>query len=575
MNRKSHILQFLFLLPFFAFAANDAYLVEAKVQSDLENAISRIISKEQFLIQVNADIQIKSERRLVEGETLQAQTQSEIKKENEVAPPLPGFVPEFKEEVVVKENPSVQSRQVYRTVETSELNTLKIYVKFDNTLPQKVVAQAKTLIQDYLRGSYPNKSYVSFAQIAMLKPEKPVGKTDTEKALEKLQLSVEKMKEKTPPSLMEQVWLYMRWVGAALLGAIAMMLLIQRENQNNGKQDTSMQNLLPFLTARNASENSTHQIGGPRRSSSSRPRLERGPSVREQLLDKFLARSESFKNYYSLLNVELRNEISFGLAGPAFDSLLDGLAIPRAPQSPEIPEIELKLSRHEKNFDEFVRTQDWKSSQFFGFLQFLTDEQLGAIVSLQSHQVVATMLRFMLPQQSAKVLKPLSDSEKTQVLSYSSKLNQVPYAELLEIERQVRQLANQLPKNIFGSQKDEADFWGKILNVTDDQESLLKMLERDKPELYPTLKKFRFTLEDAATLPNAMLEKVLSSMDNEELCLALATCSPNVSEVILDAVPAKRRDYLVNQLEGYRDADSEKTNAAKIVLTKKIREAIS
>jgi len=136
-----------------SFALSDVYLVEGKVQSDLENALSRIIPREEFLVQVNAEIQVRSERKLVEGETIV--TQMERVEESPVRP-MPGFVPDIREEQP-KDKPT-QSRQVYRTVDTSELAALKVYVKFDDALKPVTVTQAKNAVQEYLRGSYASKA---------------------------------------------------------------------------------------------------------------------------------------------------------------------------------------------------------------------------------------------------------------------------------------------------------------------------------------------------------------------------------------------------------------------------------
>ncbi len=560
-----HFGYILFLFPLIASAMNDAYLVESKVQGDLENALSRLIPKEEFLVQVNAEVQVKSERKLVEGETIISQVERE---EETTVPPMPGFVPEIKEERS-KDKPT-QSRQVYRTVDSSELAALRVYVKFDDALKPATITQAKNAVQEYLRGSYSNKAFVSYSELPMLKPERKPAKSEAEVLMEKMQVELEKLKEKTPPTLMEQVWQYVKWIGAAVLGAIAMMLLIQRESQKNGNADTSLRNLLPFMHPHEVAKSQSFQ-----KSQSKESTEESAAELRQRLLAKFLSRSEAFKNYHDVLNTDLRMELYAGLQGPAFDSLLDGVRVTRPLKLIEPPDLDQKLQRHEKNFDEYVRAQDWKSGQFFGFMHYLTDEQINAIAQQQTPRTVCVLLRFMRPEQSAKILKTLTDKQKSEVLAYSSKLNQIPFSELVEIEQQVRKISNQLPKNIFGASKDEADFWGNILSEADDQDSILRIIEREKPDLYPSLKKYRFALEDAASLPDSILEKVLVNVDNDELCLALSTCSKDVADVLLDALSPKRREHLLDQLQGYKESDKEKTNAAKIILTKKIREAIA
>jgi flagellar motor switch protein FliG len=107
------------------------------------------------------------------------------------------------------------------------------------------------------------------------------------------------------------------------------------------------------------------------------------------------------------------------------------------------------------------------------------------------------------------------------------------------------------------------------------QDELLDVLERTQPDISMDLKKFKFSLEDVATLPDGILGRVLGAIDNESLGMALAGCSEDVAEVILDAVSEKRKAMLAGQLPLYRGAPKEKLHAAKQDLTRRIREVLA
>src|SRR4051812_14635109 len=150
--------------------AETPYNVEGKVQADLEALLSRLISPEQFLVQVSADVVVHSERRLVEGELITTPP-------TEVPPPptpaMPGFSPSFETKPAVRA--AQQSRQVYRSVETPVLVAVRASVSFDRSLALETVNYAKHMVQNYLTENSPRSGRARFLSLPMLKPKKEIA----------------------------------------------------------------------------------------------------------------------------------------------------------------------------------------------------------------------------------------------------------------------------------------------------------------------------------------------------------------------------------------------------------------
>jgi flagellar motor switch protein FliG len=185
------------------------------------------------------------------------------------------------------------------------------------------------------------------------------------------------------------------------------------------------------------------------------------------------------------------------------------------------------------------------------------------------------MLKYMRPHQSAMVLDTLPSSKRVEVIAQLATVSELPLSKMYSIEREVRLAAQRVPQHTPGATREEADFWGEVLAESSDQESLLGDLERTNPEIFPKLAKYKFKLEDAATLPENLLQRVLGNVENDELGMALATCAQDVIEVILESVSARRRDMLLNQIDNYRTMPREQVTAARLKLTKKFREAMA
>ena len=197
------------------------------------------------------------------------------------------------------------------------------------------------------------------------------------------------------------------------------------------------------------------------------------------------------------------------------------------------------------------------------------------LVSTQTPAAACLLLRMMRPNQSAAALDAMTPERRRQVLSHVETLQRLPFAELQALEKQIRACAYLVPDRALGSEKETIDFWGNVISESTSQDSILEEIEEKAPELGTQLTKFKFKLEQAASLPDSLLQKVLSKVDNEELCLALGTCAQEIREVFLEALTPARRQALVNLFPSYRGAPREKAIPARQKLTKRIREALA
>lgn len=566
---RALILSTLFAVPIFG--GQEAFMVEGHVQSDLDAALSRMIPSDQYLIQVTGEVQTRMERKIVEGETM---TQG-MNLQNEVAPPpvMPGFVTEPQDSKEAATNP-FQNRQTFRMVETPTLTALKVRATFDDGLPSSTVTRAKSLIAAYLKSNYPTVSYVAFSSMPMIK----------QKSLERDLAALLNLKKDDP----ESFWGQMRWVIAAFLALVFLMMVFGRANapRRSGAGAGGNRGLAPTLNFSGLS--GLADLFGPSRPDV--PEKQRSSRIsaravedlsqqffkRKRMIDKFLARSEAFRLYFEQCSNDDREEIYAAMKGPAFDSMLDGMGFRRPLESTMDSEtLEERMLLHEKNFEEFVAAKEWQEKQFFGFLGQLSDEQLVALCKREDARNVCVMLRFLKPAQSAAILDHLSSLKRTEVISYTHEVSELPFADLITYEKSLRTAAQRLPFATFGNSKEDPEFWGSVLNESQHQEELFNDIEKTNPGLSPLLKKFKFKLEDAASLPDNLLNKVLGNIDNEELCLALSTCTDDVVEVFLDAVSPARKNMIAKHMETYRDIPKERGVAARSMLTRKFREVLA
>jgi len=543
-----------------------------------------MIPSDQILVQVSTDVGLRQERQIVEGETIT--TSSE--KTKEPVKTMPGFLPEVREE----EKQPQRSRQVYRMVDRPFLKLVRASVTFDDELDVSLIARAKILVQNYLRTAYPNQAIVTFSALQMLKSKKELkSELPPEEEKKKKELAEKASEEaKKPEQKALSPWEeYGPYGLAALLVLMFWMYLSQSRARGIAEAQAraerrSNSNQVPNpgmfgMDGRGGFMNPLQYLKGFGGSASTDGETKITPAdrdLRKILLHRFLSRSQAFRRYYQQMGVEKQEELYACLKGPAYDNLLTGLAIkPPAGDLHAPPEKNELLEQHEKDFDEFVQAKDWQDRQFFGFVHDMSDEQLLSLVNHQRPLAVCLMLRFMTPHQSALILDSLPSKKRREILEQANQMNGVSFAEIMGVEREIRENVQRMPAHMFGSNKEDILYWGSVLTEAENQDGILKDIEHTNPGIYPSLKKYKFKLEDAASLPNTLLAKILAESDNDEVCLALATCPHELIEVFLDAVSPKRKEVIEYGLASSRSASGQEKAEARLKLTKRFREVMA
>ncbi len=562
-------------------AAADPFMTEAKVQLDVDGMLARLFSKNQYYVQVNTEIATRSERRVVEGETFQG---SSTQDDSAQVTMMPGFIPE--PGIKAKETITPQQRQIYRIIEVPELKWVRVHVNFHDKLRLESVAQAKLMVQSYLHGNYPDHSVLTFGQMPMIDGDKDKDKEEEAKASEAKKAHERELAElKNPrpaePTFEEKLWGYAKWASMALLTVIVLMLLVKKSGpqivsmpqQAGPRQPIPLKSLLATAEKLAAAKNAP--AAATAAGASTEKQGDIANVLRKRMLSTVFTRSEAFKMYFQKLADEQKVEFCSLFKGPAFTSYLEGIG-EKAPaeEKSDIEDPVASMTAFEKDFEEYSEAKNWQDGQFFGFLRRLTNEQLMTLVNHESPLAVCIMLRFMKPNQSAYVLDAISPEKRLDVLAQVPQLNTVSFSDILMIEKEVRTAMQKVPSHFFGSKKEDIDFWGTVLTEMENQDGVLQDIERTQPEIYPSLKKYRFKLEDAASLPDSLLGKILGDVDNDELALALASCQKDVIDVLLDAVSPRRREMLAMQIEPAKGSPREQISQARSSLTKRFREAM-
>ena len=106
-------------------------------------------------------------------------------------------------------------------IDIPELKWVRVHVNFHDKLRAETVAQAKLMIQSYLRGNYPDHSVLTFAQLPMIEGDKEADKPIAKKTDENREPAELKPKV-IEPTFEEKLWGYAKWASLGLLLIIAL-----------------------------------------------------------------------------------------------------------------------------------------------------------------------------------------------------------------------------------------------------------------------------------------------------------------------------------------------------------------
>jgi len=543
-----------------AIAANavayDPLTAENRAQYSMETALLRLLPPEQFLVQVDATVGARTNRRPTESEVFENEPATTV-----TAPaPMPGFVGEPETSSATR---PPGTRRYYQYSETPVLEALRVHIALDTEVSRETETLVRRLVDAQLV-TYRCKASVEYSKIPMRKSERSVA------------AAVAEIPSALPGFRVDE------WLGTILgiaffLSLVAVFLLwrlVAQARRRHLEMPARARRPVVAPVAAEAPAAKTAVAAAAMPETTSEAVL--ASLLRRQLLDRFLRRSEAFRLYYLRLADSVRTELCGLMRGPAFEALLESLELMMLSGATKIEtsdEVE-HLRFHEKSFEDFVAEETWQTGRLFGFLHQLTDDQLLSVANRETPLTTCLMLRFLKPQTAASILNSLGTNRRREVLAESSRVSATSFEKIAEIEQHLRESVQSTPDRMFGAREKDVAFWGEVVARTEDPKSLLEDIRVVRPDLFPALKRFRVKLEDLGSFPEDVVRRVLSDADNELLALALMTVTKNVVNDVLERLSPRRQELVRAQMRAFSDVSPDRARAANQQLTVRLREAM-
>ncbi len=190
------------------------------------------------------------------------------------------------------------------------------------------------------------------------------------------------------------------------------------------------------------------------------------------------------------------------------------------------------------------------NSNPFQFFNEADPVQLATSFQNENPQLIALILAYLKPEQSAKVLNCLAPNVQYKVALKIAQMETTNPEVISEVEKIVESRFSNIVASDFskaGGTKALAD----ILNSTDrsTEKNVIDTMEVEKPELAEDVRSLMFVFEDIVQLDDSSIQRVLREVNSKELATSLKGAKEEVKQKILKNMSERAQAILLEDME--------------------------
>ena len=185
--------------------------------------------------------------------------------------------------------------------------------------------------------------------------------------------------------------------------------------------------------------------------------------------------------------------------------------------------------------------------------QFFNDAdpiQLATSFQNENPQLIALILAYLKPEQSAKVLNCLQPGVQHKVSLKIAQMATTNPEIISEVEKIVESKFSNVVIQDF-SKAGGTEALASILNRTDraTEKNVIEMLEEETPQLAEDVRSLMFVFEDIVNLDDRAIQRILREVDTKDLALSLKGSRDDVKDKILRNMSERAQAILLEDME--------------------------
>jgi len=217
------------------------------------------------------------------------------------------------------------------------------------------------------------------------------------------------------------------------------------------------------------------------------------------------------------------------------------------------------------------------NSNPFQFFNEADPIQLATSFQNENPQLIALILAYLKPEQSAKILNCLTPNIQHKVALKIAQMETTNPEVISEVEKIVESKFSNVVASDF-SKAGGTKALASILNNADrsTEKNVIEMMEIETPDLATDVRNLMFVFEDIIKLDDASVQRILREIDSKDLALSLKGSKEEVKQKVLKNMSERAQGVLLEDIEYMGPVRVKEIQKAqfKVVSTIKALEAV-
>ncbi len=182
----------------------------------------------------------------------------------------------------------------------------------------------------------------------------------------------------------------------------------------------------------------------------------------------------------------------------------------------------------------------------FRYFKHLTSEEIISILSGEHTQLIALILSYLEPYQSAEVVGCMPEELRLDVLNKMATSKPPPVQIIKQVDELLETKVISLGDTIDTPNERKYRAIAEILNRSDSvtEKTIMQRIKEEHPDIAQEIKMLMFVFEDLAIVEDKALRQMLSETDTGTVALALKTASKAVLEKIFSNMSKRMGDMV-------------------------------
>ena len=186
----------------------------------------------------------------------------------------------------------------------------------------------------------------------------------------------------------------------------------------------------------------------------------------------------------------------------------------------------------------------------FDFIRRVESQQILNIIHNEHPQIIALVLSYIEPKQSAQIIASLPIERQAEIISRISSMGNTSPEYVKEAERILERKVSSMgfTDNIAVG---GIDTIVEIINSLDraSEKNILEMLDVNDSELADEIRKRLFVFEDIAKLSNQVIQRVLRDINNQDLAISLKMATDDVQRILFSNISKRLQEMIQDDME--------------------------